>query len=253
VSTLQKIILACFLGGFTGTIVALQLGFFWWLGMVVGSFVGYLSYEFKTVITACKRTWKTVVRWEPIKLRLKAGFWLFLGIFNFLLTLILPILALNFSPPYLLQFILALIILSGFFVLVGLIGESKEETIMYGESGKSFIKKMNFIRFYFLLLPKGLYWVLVKAIPFIVIGLLVRIPRFVFKIIIPNIWKFAKHVFLEIHSDARLLCGIDSAIGVFIGFIAGNAIIGGISGVAFGGLNYEIVSKRILHLSPNEN
>ncbi len=40
------------------------------------------------------------------------------------------------------------------------------------------------------------------------------------------------------------------AIGASIGYFSGNALIGALAGGVFGVLNYEILSKRILHLVP---
>ncbi|OGZ36037.1 MAG: hypothetical protein A2V60_01840 [Candidatus Portnoybacteria bacterium RIFCSPHIGHO2_01_FULL_39_19] len=62
--------------------------------------------------------------------------------------------------------------------------------------------------------------------------------------------KFIKTIFITIHSEIRLLCGVDAAIGTAIGYFAGNAIIGAIAGGLFGLLNYEVVSRRILRLVP---
>lgn len=41
-----KIFTACAIGSFIGALVALELQpLWWWLGLVIGGLVGYLSYE----------------------------------------------------------------------------------------------------------------------------------------------------------------------------------------------------------------
>ena len=68
----------------------------------------------------------------------------------------------------------------------------------------------------------------------------------------PDAWNFAKRlivsVFKEIHSDIRLLCACDAALGAAIGYFTGNVILGAIAGGIFGVLNYEIVTKRLLKI-----
>lgn len=71
------------------------------------------------------------------------------------------------------------------------------------------------------------------------------------------IWNLAKIlalfgwlVFKSIHSNWRVLCLIDAAIGTAIGCLTGSAIIGGIAGAVIGALNYQLVSVRLLKLVP---
>lgn len=63
-----------------------------------------------------------------------------------------------------------------------------------------------------------------------------------------DVWLFIKRIFISIHSDHRLLCAIDAGIGTAIGYFFHSALIGALAGGIFGVINYEIVSKRILHL-----
>ncbi len=72
--------------------------------------------------------------------------------------------------------------------------------------------------------------------------------------------RFAGHLVVLIHSEKRVLCAIDGTLGgvasyiwlasastSFVGQIM-LVIFGGLLGAAFGVANYEIVSKRILHV-----
>lgn len=73
---------------------------------------------------------------------------------------------------------------------------------------------------------------------------------------------FLWHFFKLIHSEKRVLCAIDGTIGGAVSYIwlaspsmsfaqqVTLVIFGGFLGAAFGVVNWEIVSKRILHVVP---
>jgi len=77
--------------------------------------------------------------------------------------------------------------------------------------------------------------------------------------------KFLWYLFRLIHSQKRVLCGFDSAIGVALTYFWLGAkavtpeqklmvvICGGTIGAVIGALNYEVVSKRLLKLAPVKN
>ncbi len=74
--------------------------------------------------------------------------------------------------------------------------------------------------------------------------------------------RFIWHLFRLIHSEKRVLCAIDGTFGGAVSYIwlvsasmsfaeqAMLVIFGGLLGAAFGVANWEIVSKRILHVVP---
>jgi len=92
----------------------------------------------------------------------------------------------------------------------------------------------------------------------VLIFLILRIPHIIWIIITfifyilyvgtTNVAKFIKNIVILIHSEERLLCGVDAAIGSAIGYFTGNVFIGTLVGGIFGVANYVIVSKRILKL-----
>lgn len=77
--------------------------------------------------------------------------------------------------------------------------------------------------------------------------------------------RFAWHLFKLIHSKKRVLCAIDGTLGGAVSYIwlASSVmsfpeqvmlvIFGGLLGAAFGMANWEIVSKRILRVTPANN
>jgi len=100
--------------------------------------------------------------------------------------------------------------------------EARKELLLY-----------NPIRVYGYLVPKGIWWTAV------------RLPSGV-----KAAGRFVWLVFCEVHSDVRLLCGLDAAIGAACGYFAGSVLIGLISGGVMGLVNFEVVSKRVLKLVP---
>lgn len=77
--------------------------------------------------------------------------------------------------------------------------------------------------------------------------------------------RFAWHLFRLIHSDERVLCSIDGTLGGVVAYVwlispsmslmeqVVLVLFGGLFGVAFGVINWEIVSKRILHVATAES
>lgn len=88
-------------------------------------------------------------------------------------------------------------------------------------------------------------------------GLVIGICRVIW-VIMCFLW----HLFNLIHSKKRVLCGIDGTIGGMVAYLCFHSmylsipqhmlivVFGGLLGAMFGVLNWEIVSKRILHVVP---
>lgn len=253
----MKVFLTCAIGAGVGTSVALQLNhLFWWVGLLVGGFVGYFSYEFGAVVKAAPRAWKRATSWQfnptPLYNYLQRYLTLlmvtaFMSSYMFLFPILLFIPFFNvaagaFPFPKLIQIAM---FLGGMTILFPFVFSWIPSPMFdAGEVRQSFLK-WNLItltvwqipRFVFWFLPRGIFWVAVRA------PRAIRVAAVVFG-------RFFWHLFRLIHSEERLLCGIDAAIGTVIGYFSGNALIGALAGGVFGVINYEIVSKRILHLVP---
>lgn len=268
-----KIFVACFLGAGIGTLTALEInGYFWWFGLLIGGFVGYISYEFRLVLRACKNAWKAIIgiritkeqwrsfgQWWIAILIALAGCISMIASYTILVVISLPIAQKSgffgfiFGGLIVTGGVIAFAITS--FLLIGVIvGElaeiSREELVNVAR----YLIYYNPLRVCFLTIPKLLFqstkWLYIntpKYLPKVITAI-----WSIMTIVVVITYRFVKHVFIEIHSDKRLLVGIDSAIGAIIGFFAGNVLIGAISGGVFGVLNYEILSKRILHLVPSK-
>ena len=53
-------------------------------------------------------------------------------------------------------------------------------------------------------------------------------------------------LFKFIHSDMRLLCGVDALLGAAVGYAAGSALVGVMGGGALGVANYALITERWL-------
>ncbi|MFZ5559206.1 MAG: hypothetical protein ACOZAL_00170 [Patescibacteria group bacterium] len=260
-----KVFLACFLGAGIGTLTALQInGYFWWLGLLVGGLVGYLSYEFKAVLKAVPGAWRTVVESWPTK-EWWRGFWTYLGswvIFSldacigFLVLINILFWAISeWKTSYILYSVWTLFGMVVFLSLYTTAATLRAEDLTEKKIRKyrATIREWNPIRLYFWLLPK--YTVLYSI--WLLKGTL-HIPGFIWKALpalgrfVKILFRFIKTLFILIHSEIRLLCGIDAAIGAAVGYFADNVIIGALAGGVFGLLNYEIISVRVLHLNASK-
>ena len=272
-----QVFVACFSGALIGGFIALDLfPDAWWslpLGMIVGGFVGYLAINLKEVKAAIPRAWNKAKGWRPseeLKLFIKTEF---LGVFTFLVLTVSAALAIllipvvyyqSFSAPLHMtqedkNSMLALFILSELIPVILWLGLSFEAFGNFCDSErKELLKTRNYVR-------KLLRWVnpLTLFFYFPLRGILYEFPRIAFKIIkaCPKIAKggvafmkmvfaFLKHFFILIHSKLRVLCAVDAAIGVIIGYLLENVLLGGVVGGFFGVLNYYLISIRLLKLVP---
>jgi hypothetical protein len=243
----SKVFLACALGGGIGAFVALQMWPpLWWVGMIVGGLVGYLTYEFNEVRQAVSQAWREVSGWRPNRTWWKIFFHLFpTVIIGMPATLILPpfllFLLLNGKwDPLMHSFLLVV------FVTTSILWTLEETgSIMRGARTEFSVlsdwRESNVFRVYFWRMPrvvaKGAWRVVTKG------------PRWVVKGI-AMIGRFLRYFFVLVHSEVRLLCGLDAAFGAAVGYYFGNAIVGAIAGGIFGVINYEVISRRWLKLVP---
>ena len=236
-----KVFLACAFGAGIGAMIALQIGgYLWWIGMIL---VGYLSYEFKAVLMAIVYAWKKIVDESKSNQELKGIFWglIFLSgaaasacaIFTMDQEITSKTPAIGYLTLYLLGTWLCAL-------LFALISTRKQEFEELSSKQKMLILSLSPILF-------CTFWPV--AFPLIVAKLLFSNARALFKTLLA-IGHFFKMVFVQIHSEVRLLCLFDAGIGAAIGYYFGNPLIGALAGGCLGALNYEVVSKRVLKLVP---
>lgn len=240
-TTMNKVAIACFLGAAIGALIALQLGpTFWWTGVLVGGIIGYLTYEFRNVVKTAKNAYteckaelsSTICTRRQYRQEFNHAFekalLLYATLFSWIIAgyalqglkqdRIVGVMASMFAWTFFLTFVL--------FVLGPMDTPTKEGCRKF---------------FYQLSIPIVLCWHIPRGIFFT--------SRWAIKKM-PSVYHVCKRSFLYIHSEIRLLCMTDAMIGATIGYLAGNALIGGIAGAVCGVLNYELVSKRWLKLVP---
>ena len=250
-----KIFIACASGAGIGSLIALEMGkYLWWIGLLVGGFTGYLSYESKKVVEASKKAMQSVRKTEFPKFSianirkygkaigavLLACF--ILAVIGFVLLMHIAVFGIFFpniikqTPVELLYSLSDNISLSAVMLtLVGLVCFMVAALLMYEILGVDDDRKNEALV------------IALAAIPIFVISLsIVYLVCKVAKFIPGFVWK----LFILIHSDIRLLCGIDAAIGAGVGYFSGSVVVGMLVGGVFGVINYEVVSKRWLKLEP---
>lgn len=241
-----RIFLACALGAFIGALVALQLSpTFWWIGTAVGFIVGYLAYEYATVLHAIRVAWKALsgIRFEGIQFRKiqlkkeKAGWWkspayVALGMLSPLTNVIALVSVFcvanldrqEWISQYFIHFFTFLVAYFGYLLTMASAAKFHEVR----RKTKWLIKYLNVFAVIGYWIPIGIF----------------KLLRFAF--------RFTRSVVVFIHSDVRLLCGVDAAIGAGIGYFAGNALVGALAGGILGVANYYLAVK-LLKPVPNGN
>jgi hypothetical protein len=260
-----KIFLACAIGAGIGTLASLHLaGLFVFLGFMTGAVCGYLLYEPMTVIMAIPAAWRLAVasvRWL-VERRQHFGAYISstIGMFGFVVGLALLIGGTT-------QFELWSC------VITSIIGATMLHVMMDNETTRNeyllvFGSPLKFTFFYLpyalFIAARVVFWplfivmkysvLLVMSTPFVISygGIYLcgwYLPRLIRDVGLV-VGRFLYHVFVMIHSERRFLCLVDAGLGSLVGFYAGSVLIGMIAGAAFGLLNYEIVSLRILGLQP---
>jgi len=240
-----RVFLVIALGAFIGGTIAIQMShMFWWVGALIGAVTAYFSYDVKTIISAIPvafhRTcvWQPNKKWWQIKLSDSfAGLGLGLSI-----GCVLPFFLLSGEKElvygsYAISYMIYLVFFSVMCFFVGFtIGSSTES-----EKDPVFnFWRTNPVYVYCWIIPCFLLRAVRQLAP--------RIPKLVVQSL-AFILRFIKALFLLVHSEIRLLCAVDAALGTAIGYFAGNAIVGAIAGGLFGVANYELISVRMLKLA----
>lgn len=256
-NTTGRITISCLLGGFIGALIALQFQLFWWVGSLIGGFVGYISYNFGEIREASKKVCSGMTEVITLKKVMRnigdlcitfLGFIMFsiglgsiassiiIGLFNVLNIVILMVCGVNLYPDAILHsysYWVGVTIIMYIACISLLVTAKDKEDGEDGELGALLI---------FALTPT-LVFVTVPAI-----GLIggICIIGYILYLLAKISWSTTKLVY----SDIRLLCGVNSAIGATIGYFAGNALVGGLIGSVLGVINYQLISVRLLKLIP---
>jgi len=250
-NTTGKIGLACFLGSFIGALMALQFHLFWWIGVIIGGAIGYISYSFKEIPATVKRVWTEmpepkVIGKSLINVSIETGKSV-LGALVAILAVVVLVIAIALWFNSLKQ--ACLFIYGGFdvaklytsywywvggtlimyiFVLLFLIADGGDRILGFRIASIAILAG-----------TPALSFITVPAVVLLIAGVALWLVRHL-------LWRTIKLV----HSDIRLLCMMDSLVGALVGYFTGNALIGGLVGCALGVVDYKLVSVRFLKLAP---
>lgn len=247
-----KIFFACAFGAAIGTLVALEVNhYFWWLGLLAGAATGYLSYEFKTVIQNVPKAWALARKDVPITTEQFRTLILFLGAVlmtsssNFVVFALIgaaydaPLIVnlQEFAACSLLLSMTTTLFLNAFgYDAVPCISAAK----VWGWQIKYLNPCMVFIGWPLCLIYR-VTWAVGMVLP--------RLPKKIYRMT-KQVATFLRHfiwrLFLLIHSEIRLLCACDAALGAALGCFTGSVIIGILAGGTIGVLNYQIITERWL-------
>jgi len=244
-----KIGLPCFFGALIGTMIALSLGkYLWWIGAISGSLVGWILYNptelYKAIPKAASLAFVETRKTLKMLFTRETGRWMLWGLWG--LASITNLILTLFSLPLLILLVTW---------MASLMWWGTPSYINYVVS--SFVVTLsttyNFIVCVKFLSIKGRYPDNPTAWQFIRVynpaSILIVCGRYVI-IFSKEFGTFFQKLFIEVHSQARSICFIDTGVGVTIGYFYGNAFVGAFVGALSGLLNYWIVSIKILKLKP---
>lgn len=266
-----KIFIACFLGIICGGLVLSKItGQFSFLrliiGMIVGGPLGYLAYDFKTVIKIVPKAWNAVKGWKPNKEWWRDFGPMLWAAASIISTITIGMLAYTSLVAWAFEesgladaFKFSAFIYAGSVVLFtpllafGLMGLG----VRTRKEHSSGFKRYNPFRVYLWLVPKYILISLFLLIKYIVssvimvFSVIIRVPGFLLKIIV-TLARFIKTLVIMIHRDERLVCMFDTMLGIVIFYFWGNLILSAICGGLLAVLNWQIISVRILHLNASK-
>jgi len=282
----RKIAVACFIGGASFCIMALIFTpSYWWLGFIAGLAGGYVSYEFREICWAIPIAFlrtlgrKSADMWKNMIVLVREWFlrphpFLYFGMLCALPLIIAIAIDVSALPTsmgemriiitetllLILCYCLTVIAFSGLFVLLACIG-----AMLVDHRCWDYLGQLHDCEEVPLTYVNAAKWILqgtFRVIKFLLWDLWMYLAIIVGEILRFSV-QFAWHLFRLIHSHKRILCAIDGTLGGTICYIwlvqtstsfvqqALLVIFGGFLGAAIGVVNWEIVSKRIFHVSVN--
>lgn len=251
-----KIFVACASGGGMGTLLALQMNLtFWWIGLIVGGALGYVSFDPMAIVHAIPEAWVTTKRCSR-----KAAEAFFFGAregFCLTSTVIFPVYilcvkAVGGTNVFVYMFLVGFMVFMSLFM--GVVAGTEylsNPGLLTKKRVRADWKHCNALAVYGYYLPMGI-WHLLNRVP----RMISAIPGVALKAavvlhdVVASILEFGWNLFKLVHSELRVLCMVDAAIGTAIGYRFGSPLVGAVTGGIFGVLNYEVVSVRWLKLLP---
>lgn len=243
-----------------GLFISIKIdGNFWWIGASSGGFLGYLLCDIKGLATAFSRSWKMARGWKidgrKVYRVTKSLVIIYISAFGFIInffvvvSLILvagrsaefDIISIDYFWSFLVITSLLSVLVSLFTFTTADDSFTKDDSsIEQALKVSKKIRKLNFFRVYFYLLPKGVWWC-AKKTPYVI---LITLKGFYYGGIFAA--KFLKYFFILVHSEYRMTYATYVFIGVAIGYLTGCGVaIGGVIGGILGTIGLNIVPKYL--------
>lgn len=264
-----KITTACFIGGAFCALVAKAMApAWWWVGMLVGFLAGYLSFRFKEVVAAARKAITElpgeIKKYQeerrqfhidnPYRRALNRWRWVTTAVC--IGPLVITIWGFRQNLSWCQQHEISLLILLITFLtpfMTLLIRNHESLFDMFycqTHNDEDMIKRHRDYALKFNIVCLVLFWPAYLFIRYVVL----KAPQWAPTTTV-CLWRAAKKVFITIHSDERLLCGTDGALGGAIAYHLFNGALwvvltGGVLGALIGLLNYQLVSVHWLKLVP---
>lgn len=234
-------------GAIIGGLTALSLlpHWLWFLGVLFGGLVGYLSYGWKDVFAGVTHAYRTTVAWQPNK-----PFWKFFGMSMLWLHLVGVHVGVAFYCMYVLGQV-DLVLKDNFIgLLTSLSLLSPLTATMIATEATNFADPPR----YFSRNDQELYLADRYTQAFLrLFPLSSKYWLYALVLNLPAVFRFVGQFFYQvivfIHSDARTMCFLGGSIGATAGFFSGSWLIGGVIGALVGLVSYEFVGKRLLHIT----
>lgn len=267
-----NIALACAVGALIGALVSIEIAerfafgqYVWFVGALLGGGIAYCLVDFGEFCAGVRHAYFKTIDWRPHPMSFRAAFAMFCAYtmmtqnMFFIIFLAVPvyIAGKDFEFwPWLAFSLLALGI--GLLASVAIWRGRQNATNWAWLKHQRVMEKQGWKMFYWANVIGLSIW-LIFLVGWLLWNAIIRIPRAYIATyhgigwLIRQASLFLKHLFIQIHSQRRVLCFVDASFGAAAGFYFGNAIIGMAVGALLGLLNYELVSVRWLKLAPTRS
>jgi len=232
---MQRFLMACALS-FIWSLVSLELGSLWWIGLISGFVAGYIGYDARGAADAVSRAWVVaqsgVLTSQLPKERLRLCCYLFGGGASVMLSIITLFFIVGVTKGILHKVPFEALGVFSLFMSAIYAIPARCDNIA---SASKCIMATHPIPLFFWHIPRGFIWVIARiptagAIAYLFCS------------------SFICTTFKYVHSNARLLFGIDVAIGVAVGYYTGSALIGGLAGGIWWLLDWHLISIKVMGL-----
>ena len=230
-----RVFIASALGGMIGSLVALSvMPALWWLGLLTGFAVGYIGYDPANVWKITKKVAVDAYQSQDFKVLVATARALFaIAVASQTIALLASPLLLVSTTPFTIIWVVLTFLFAGAPCLACINWAS------LSEEEETFLGKLERLKY-----AEKRGW---ELNPIFIYGYV--LPIFLARLVRWNgvyLFTIARAVFVEIHSDLRLLCGFGGALGSATGYFANHVLIGAAVGGLVGLMGYQFVSKRLI-------